>query len=223
MGSGKSTAGVAFCKDDYDKLQRKIISNMHLRFPYTHFDLAWFLEHIVDSEIMNCDLLIDEPGQLMDARSSQTKTNKIWTYFVVQTRKRGVDMYLPVHSIENIDVRIRRAIDIRGQCKTYQTVCKKCKCRTCRGTGKLEGKPCPDCNGVGGTGAVDGKPCEECLGFGKIGLTRVSCLDRRLKRRYSVEIPANKYWPWFDTGEMIPLNARLIQGIDIQELQYTGV
>jgi len=223
MGSGKSTAGVKFCKDDNDREQKKVISNMHLRFPYTKFDLAWFLEHITDTEIMDCDLLLDEPGQLMDARSSQTKMNKLWTYFVVQTRKRGVDLYLPVHSIENIDVRIRRAIDIRGSCRTYQKVCPRCKCRVCKGTGKgKEGLPCKECNGVGGTGTIDGKPCLDCRGFGKLGLTRVFCLDRRLHKRYVVDCVSNDYWPWFDTGEMIPLSAKLIAGIDVQELQYSG-
>ncbi len=222
MGSGKSTAGTKFCKDDYDKLHRKVISNMHLRFPYTQFDLAWFLEHITDTEIMDCDLMIDEPGQLMDARSAQTKLNKLWTYFAVQTRKRGVDLYLPVHSIENIDVRIRRSIDIRGSCRTYQKVCPKCRCHACRGTGKIKGLECPDCHGIGGTGLIDGVPCIECKGFGKLGLTRVFCLDRRLHKRYVVDCIANDYWPWFDTGEMIPLQARLIAGIDIQELQYSG-
>ena len=81
-------------------------------------------------------LLTDEMYQMADSRSTQTKLNKLWTYFVVQTRKRGVDMYICTHHLDHIDLRLRRAVDIRGSCRFYpEAPCKKCKCKKCGGSG----------------------------------------------------------------------------------------
>jgi len=221
QGQGKTTAAVGLAVEESNLTGKLIYSNDHLNHPnYRHFDIAVFVEKVVGEELEDMILLTDEMYQMADSRSSQTKLNKLWTYFAVQTRKRGVDMYICTHHLDHIDLRLRRAADIRGSCRFYpERPCKKCRCKRCNGTGWLrEGIVCPDCNGVGGTGQVDGKPCERCLGYGQSGWVKVFFLDRRVRRRYEIPLFGPKYWHLFSTYERLPLQARLLQGIDTTEL-----
>ena len=94
-----------------------VYSNNHLTFPYKHFDPQYFLEHLEDEELEDCILLLDEAYIYLDARSTATKMNKLFTYFVAQTRKRHVDLYVCTHHFDVLDKRLRRAVDIRGSCR----------------------------------------------------------------------------------------------------------
>jgi len=232
QGTSKSTAAVAFAYNEYSVNKKRVISNDHLNFPKiegvelpTHFDIAWFIEHLVDGELENCVLFLDEMYQIADSRSSATKLNKLFTYFIVQTRKRGVDLYVCTHHLDHVDLRLRRAVDIRGACRYYPEVpCRKCRCRACGGKGKIDGVNCPECRGIGGTGEYKGEPCDRCKGYGELGWSRVNFLDRRLRRRYTSDdllggpIFGPDYWHMFNTRERIPIQARIIQGIDTSEV-----
>ncbi len=198
MGSGKSTAAVALGVEDAQETGRKIISNMHINAEnYSHFDLKFFIDHIADHELEDCVLILDEMYQLFDSRSSGTKLNKLLTYFFVQTRKRGVDLYICTHHLDHIDKRGRRAVDIRGACRFYPE------------------KPCKKCHGAK---EYKGQPCDRCLGYGESGWVVVNFLDRRIRRRYSREFFGPAYWHLFATKERIPIQARMIQGIDLAEV-----
>jgi len=219
QGCGKTTAAIALAYDEHKRIGRKVISNQPLQFEHQKFSIEWFLEHISDNELEDCILVLDEMYQIADSRSSGTKLNKLFSYFVVQTRKRGVDMYVCTHHLDHIDLRLRRAVDIRGSCRYHaEKPCKKCRCRHCGGSGNIGDSPCKVCAGVGGTGEVHGKPCDRCLGYGELGTVMVRFLDRRLRRRYSLEIEATRYWHLFNTKERIPIQARILQGIDTVEV-----
>ena len=213
QGSSKTTAAVALAYEEHKNNGRRVISNDHLNFDYTHFDIKYFLEHIADGELEDCIILLDEMYQIADSRSSQTNLNKLVTYFAVQTRKRGVDLYLCTHHLDHIDLRLRRAVDIRGACRFYsESPCKKCKCRRCGGKG------CDECNQVGGTGEYLEQPCDRCLGYGVTGWSVVHFLDRRLRQRYTMEIFGPRYWHLFSTRERLPIQAKMVQGIDVLEV-----
>jgi len=221
QGSGKTTAAVALAVEESKKTGKLVYSNDHINIPsYRHFDLAVFIEKIVGEELEDMILLTDEMYQMADSRSSQSKLNKLWTYFAVQTRKRGVDMYICTHHLDHIDLRLRRAVDIRGSCRFYpENPCKKCRCHRCGGKGYLVGGiVCPDCQGRGGTGEHHGKPCDRCLGFGQSGWVKVFFLDRRLRRRYTIELFGPTYWSLFNTYERIPMQAKILAGIDTAEV-----
>lgn len=187
----------ALAYEEFKKNKVKVISNNHLDFDYQHFDIAWFLDNLTSHELEDCILLLDEFYQIVDSRSSQTKLNKLFTYFVVQTRKRGVDLYLCTHHITHLDIRVQRAIDIRGACRHYAE------------------KPCKKCHGSGG---YNERPCERCRGYGETGTTRSIFLDRRLRKRYTIDIFSPNYWHLFNTKERIPFQAKILQGIDSMEV-----
>lgn len=221
QGCGKTTAAVAIAYEESLRTGKVVYSNDHLNFPdYRHFNTEVFIEKIVGSELEDMILLTDEMYQMADSRSSQTKLNKLWTYFAVQTRKRGVDMYICTHHIDHIDLRLRRAVDIRGSCRYFpEKPCQKCKCKDCGGTGSLtKDLICPTCDGVGGTGEYHGQPCDRCKGYGELGWVQVYFLDRRRRRKYTMEIFGPKYWHLFNTNERIPMNAKILQGISTEEV-----
>lgn len=220
QGSGKTTAAIALAYEEHKRIGRRVISNQPLQFEHQKFSIEWFLEHFSDNELEDCILIVDEMYQICDSRSSNTKLNKLFTYFVVQTRKRGVDMYICTHHLDHVDLRLRRAVDIRGSCRHHlEKPCKKCRCRVCGGSGQMVGgEVCGACNGVGGTGLVHGKPCDRCLGYGESGTVAVRFLDRRMRRRYSATFFGPDYWHLFNTRERIPLQAKILQGIDTIEV-----
>ena len=204
QGSGKSITATALLHTDFVNLGRKIIANTHLTFPYQHFDLKYFLDHFEDEELTNCDLWLDEMYQMLDSRTSQAKVNKILTYFVVQTRKRGVDLYVCTHHIDHIDKRLRRAVDVRGTCNFAE----EDPCQRCKGTGKKQGDEPADAWGK----PLPKHTCGRCLGAGKQGFACTTFFNRRAKNRWQrtkrIVVPGSMYWNLYDTGERIPLTKR---------------
>jgi len=224
QGSGKSTMAVAACHEEHEVNGRKVISNIHLNFDHQKFSLEWFVENMGSHEMEDCVLFLDEMYQIADSRSAGSKLNKLFTYFMVQTRKRRVDVYFCTHHLDHVDIRLRRAADIRNSCRCREYVCKKCRCKNCGGTGKVgsngRSANCPDCHGVGGTGYDNktGEPCKECLGYGKIGLVTMTIFDRRKKKRWTPpDVFANPYWSLFNSYDRIPMPTKVLQGIDTQE------
>jgi len=213
MGTSKSTTAVAIAYEKFRVLGRKVISNQHLSFPYSRFDIAYFLEHYADEELTNCVLLMDEFYQIADARASATKLNRLWTYFIVQTRKRDVDLFICTHHLDHIDKRNRRAVNIRGSCRYYEEY----PCKKCRGTGRypVQGEVIKSKSYKRYEG---GDQCPRCLGYGKVGYGRVNFLDRRRRIRYPVEIPSNMYWDKFETRERVSVQQKILEGIDTVEV-----
>lgn len=75
MGSGKTLTAVALACGEHYQNGRKIISNIHLAFPYQKFDMQYFLEHLQDQQLNNCVTLLDEAYQYLDARRSGGRAN----------------------------------------------------------------------------------------------------------------------------------------------------
>jgi len=211
QGTGKSITASALLHEDFVTLGRKVIANVHLGFPSTFFDLAYFLKHLEDEELYNCDMWLDEMYQILDSRTSAGKINKLLTYFIVQTRKRGVDLYVCTHHISHVDVRLRRAVDVRGTCNYIDET----PCKRCGGTGIYEGTGSPDapCD-IWGKAFENPYTCGRCLGV-KARYEDVTCtgvaittfFDRRARSRWNrvktVQVPMPKYSSLYDTEERI--------------------
>lgn len=134
MGNGKTLTAVTLSYLEHTKNGKQVIANTHLTFPYTQFNREWFLENLAteEGELHDCVLILDETYLYMDS-SHRSKSARLFTYFVGQTRKRNVDLYICTHHIDVIDKRIRRAIDVRGTCRYL----KEDPCRKCGGTGHI--------------------------------------------------------------------------------------
>ena len=250
QGTGKSSSAVSLAVEEFFKYGAKIISNNHINnIPYQHFNLEWFVDNIATNELEDCVVFLDEAYQYFDSRTSMGKINRLFTYFIVQTRKRGVDLYLCTHNINNIDVRVRQAIDVRGACSfSGEDPCRRCKCKVCGGTKKVDGVKCEACDGKGGTGIIKGDEayciacdggrlkidckvcnntgwaidvCSRCLGWGSTGMGRVHFLrvrGRGQRRRFQMEIFGPKYWGFYSTRERMPMQQKLLTTIDTMEV-----
>jgi len=196
MGSGKSTACAALAYTEFKYRNKKVISNNHLSFPHQFFDTRYFLDNLDTAELSDCVLVLDEAYLYLDGRTSASKLNKLFTYFIAQTRKRNVDLYICTHHIDVVDKRLRRAIDVRGTCRYRgEPVCSVC-------VGALR----PE--GVGSGVDADGNPCPACLGYGTRGWVTVRFFDLRTGRRSKARIFGNSYWHLFNTEELVPFTGK---------------
>ena len=222
MGSGKTLTAVALACSEHFQNGKRVISNIHLNFPYIKFDMRYFLEHVQDEQLSNCVTLLDEAHQYMDARRSGGKGNLLWTYYTVQTRKRDVDLFACFHHVDVMDKRFRRQIDIRGTCRySKEDPCSKCggekvlkrgnqECPVCAGTGRLEDDTCPRCRGIG-------EVCPRCLGYGVTGWATTRFLDLRNGKRNRIRVFGPAFYGMYSTEELIPFTGKQLR-ISVDDL-----
>ena len=218
QGSGKTLSAVAMCYKDKQR-GRNIFSNNHLSESfgnYTFFDVPFFLErmgiehgenaHDTDYEgnggegvaLENSTLLLDEAYIYLDSRTSGGKLNKLFTYFTVQTRKRGVDMYVCTHHIDVLDKRLRRAVDVRGTCRYL----KEDPCRQCKGLGYLRRRTKP---------GQDPPVCPRCLGYGHTGFALTDFTHQHTGQRSRGYLQGPAFWQLYDTTERIKLTKKTMK------------
>jgi len=200
MGSGKTLTAVALAYTEFEQNQKRVISNDHLNFPYQFFDIQFFLDTLQGQELSNCVIILDEAYIYLDSRTTAGKLNKLFTYFIVQTRKRGVDMFFCTQHIDIIEKRVRRACDVRGTCR-YRG---EDPCTRCKGTGQILAK------------GIYVK-CPRCLGGGKTGFATTTFLDLRSGRRTKVKVLGPAYWHLYDTTEIVPFTAKQMK-IPVEDL-----
>lgn len=236
MGTGKTCTTTAIAYGEFTQNKKKVISNYHVNFPYQHFDPEWFLQNLEGEMLNNCVLLWDEGMQGLDS-SVRSKFSRLALYFVAQTRKRGVDMYVCCHHIDELDKRLRRKFDVRGSCSGYEEdPCKGCNgekvvspkkgiCPRCVGSGHVysedgtDGIVCPECGGTG-----KGTLCKRCWGYGKTGWYTTRLVDmgvralgsgrRKVKK---IRVFGPPFWGLYDTNELIPFTSRQMK-IDLEQL-----
>jgi hypothetical protein len=72
-------------------------------------DIDFFLDHMQDEEMLNTTLLLDEAYLYMDKRNSSTKMNKMFSWFIAQTRKKNVNLLICVQKENLIEFRLEQA------------------------------------------------------------------------------------------------------------------
>ena len=94
LGSGKTLSMVRDLYIDYTEKKRKIISNLVLTFNSEIISKEFFngFAQGQQQELFDVSLGIDEFHIFLDSRSSTTKASKYLSYFILQTRKRGVEL-----------------------------------------------------------------------------------------------------------------------------------
>ncbi len=71
-----------------------------------------FFKNYKDFKLYNCALFIDEIYVYIDSRSSMSKRNILWSYFINQTRKRDVDLYFTTQFFRQVELRLRENTEI---------------------------------------------------------------------------------------------------------------
>lgn len=105
LGSGKTLFMTLLGYILYNK-GYNIMANYHLNFPYQPINLQKI------EELNKCAILIDELHIFIDSRRSMSKFNQKFSYFILQTRKRGIIFIYTSQFKRSVDLRIRDITDI---------------------------------------------------------------------------------------------------------------
>lgn len=115
LGAGKTLTMTKLLREDFVKKQCDIYANYHLEFKHKKLDSA-FMKNFKTLNLHNCSIGIDEIHIFIDSRSSMKASSKIISYFLLQTRKRNVDLYYTTQFLNQVDKRLRNISDIIIQC-----------------------------------------------------------------------------------------------------------
>jgi len=129
MGTGKTTVATMFAYDKYLK-GGQVFSNYDLKFPLKEgckkpkkFNPNSFLRmNSKNFDLTNCLIISDEGYLYTDKQRTMSSLTGIWNYFIVQTRKRNVDVIVTTHSFERLSQRTQQAVDLRIACKYFEGV-----------------------------------------------------------------------------------------------------
>jgi uridine kinase len=120
IGSGKTILMTRYLYKDF-KRGRAIYSNYGLNFKHEPVDMSKILEmHDNKFNLRDCTLGIDEITVFADCRRSGSKLNRLISYFILQSRKRSVDIYFTTQNLQMIDFRLLDYMD-------FQILAKKVK------------------------------------------------------------------------------------------------
>jgi energy-coupling factor transporter ATP-binding protein EcfA2 len=113
-GSGK-TLVMTMMAAILEKEGKKILSNYRLKIPHTLISQDIIKNYSdKDTPLHDCVLLLDEIHILMDCRTSFKNT--IITYFLLQSRKRDVDIYWTSQNFGQPEKRLRENTDYIIEC-----------------------------------------------------------------------------------------------------------
>jgi len=114
LGSGK-TLYMAKClhKDFLNGFN--IQSNFGLNFEHGDLDVKMLMES--STELQNVSIGIDEMTVFVDCRRSASRMNTLLSYFILQTRKRSVNLYYTTQDLNMIDLRLYNHTHITVICE----------------------------------------------------------------------------------------------------------
>jgi len=119
VGSGKSTL---LTHHGYKAYLRKdpVYANYWLSFPHKRLDLKKLSEDL--PRLRDVTLLLDEGQNSVSSRTFMSSGNILFSRFVKQTRKMGVDLYIATQQVISIDIDIRRNLHTLQTCFPYRMV-----------------------------------------------------------------------------------------------------
>ena len=103
VGSGKTILLVKYLKIDNNN-NRKIFTNLKLAdIEYEDFNIDDFLSNKNNDRLFNATIGLDEITMYMDCRTGSAKQNLLMGYLVLQSRKRGIDIYYTTQDMDLVD------------------------------------------------------------------------------------------------------------------------
>lgn len=116
LGSGKTVMMVRYLIKDHND-NKRIITNFHLNeVNYSIIDVEELLNN-EDNGLKDCTIGIDELTVFADCRTSSAKMNRLLSYFVLQSRKRSVNVYFTTQYFGMIDARVMHHTNIYVICE----------------------------------------------------------------------------------------------------------
>lgn len=119
LGTGKTLLLTRYLLNDFKK-GYTIFSNYHLNYiDYTLFEVTDFLENEKENKsLRDMTIGIDELTVFTDCRLSMAKRNILFSYLVLQSRKRSVDIYYTTQNFSMIDKRVISHTNIQVICES---------------------------------------------------------------------------------------------------------
>jgi hypothetical protein len=117
IGSGKTILMVRYLRKDFVK-GKAIFANLGLKnMKYEKVDMSKILDmHENQFNLNKCSLGIDEITVFADCRCSGSKLNRLISYFILQSRKRNVDIYFTTQNLNMVDFRLIDYMDLQINC-----------------------------------------------------------------------------------------------------------
>ena len=103
LGSGKTIGMVRYLFKDHAN-GNKVFANFGLR--NIDFEYLNVPEIMNDSTLNSMSVGIDEITVFLDCRKSSSKMNRYISYFILQTRKRNVNLYYTTQDFGMVDLRL---------------------------------------------------------------------------------------------------------------------
>lgn len=117
-GSGKTLIMAKDLKEENSK-GKIIYSNFHINSKAVKYPKNLnlidekFLKEYSNFKLYNCCVYLDEIYIYIDSRvSGSSKRNRIFSYFINQTRKRNVSLIYSAQLLNSVDLRLRRQTEI---------------------------------------------------------------------------------------------------------------
>lgn len=118
VGSGK-TLLMTYFLNKYYKRNWRVMTNYGLTFKHEKANFSAFQDLKID--LNHVALGIDEIHLWMDSRTSMKKRNRVFSYFITQSRKRNLIFYWTSQRFGQIDKRLRENTDYLFECKKYKS------------------------------------------------------------------------------------------------------
>lgn len=120
IGSGKT---VSLVRDLYPLRKTQILTNMTLNkkiFKNAKMLTLDDIKNYKNWEYKNITVVFDEIHTLMDSRKSGTNFNTMFSYWFLQSRKKGVEIRGTTQFLNQLELRVRNIIDYLIECNCYK-------------------------------------------------------------------------------------------------------
>lgn len=121
LGSGKTLIMSILGYADYKADERPVYSNYGLAFPHKMLNMGLIKSLFKEKHLKVADYLIDELPLFCDSRRSGSEKNILIMGWVMQTRKRKVNLIGTGQFYGMFDVRLRNVCQTRVECVNFGT------------------------------------------------------------------------------------------------------
>lgn len=125
FGSGKTLMLTMLGYEYLTKDKYKVLSNYTLKYEHQLIELDFILNAVLENlELNKCIILYNEVYTWLESKDSSNEINKVFSYFIMQSRKRDVTIAYSSQLDSMVDKRLRLLSQINIEC--YHNLEDKC-------------------------------------------------------------------------------------------------